>query len=376
VVACAFLVAGFFLAAILIVSGATRSLAHGEQRLGADIVVVPEGTERQTEGALLMGKPMDAWMASSIADDVLTIPGVEAASPQLYFGSLEQAPETALPALFLVAYDPDTDFTVRPWLSEGQTAVSLGALAGSLVAEGNQGRQLSIYGYDLAVGATLEPTGTALDQSVFVSFATAEEISQDVPALEEARGFALPTGSISSIMVDTAENRDPEEIAADIRQNVPGVAAMTRTQLYDVFRTQMQGQQTTLFVVVGLVLVLCLGIIGLVFSMLVNQRRREIGVLRALGAGRPAVVGSFLASATVFALAGAVGGTAVFGATVFIFRQWLSSTLGFPFVFPSAAGLAALIAAGLGLALVAALVAAFVPAYRVSRQDPAIAMRE
>lgn len=59
---CVMGVAGFLLSTTLIIKGAEYSLDSGLKRLGADIIVVPAGSEQKVETALLIGKPTDVWM--------------------------------------------------------------------------------------------------------------------------------------------------------------------------------------------------------------------------------------------------------------------------------------------------------------------------
>ena len=87
---CAMVVAGFSLSAVMIIRGAEDSLRLALNRLGADIIVVPEGTETQVETALLMGKPIKVWMPQENLDKIARIPGVAVASPQLYLSSLSE----------------------------------------------------------------------------------------------------------------------------------------------------------------------------------------------------------------------------------------------------------------------------------------------
>ena len=99
-------------------------------------------------------------------------------------------------------------------------------------------------------------------------------------------------------------------------------------------------------------------------------------MLRALGATRGAVLTSLLAEALLLAAAGALIGIALAAFGISLFRQLIISSAGFPFLFPSASTLVGLVAGGLLLALLGVALAAFVPALRISRQDPALAMRE
>src|SRR4030043_2083546 len=78
---CAFLVAGFALAIMLILGGTETSLRLANDRLGADIIVVPEGTTTKVETALLMGNPTEVWMPESNLEKVAAILGGVAATP-------------------------------------------------------------------------------------------------------------------------------------------------------------------------------------------------------------------------------------------------------------------------------------------------------
>ncbi len=76
-------------------------------------------------------------------------------------------------------------------------------------------------------------------------------------------------------------------------------------------------------------------LIGLVFSMAVNERRREIGVLRALGATRGFVFRSLLAEAGILALSGGIAGAAWLRSPSCSSGRSIMSSLGIPFLFPS-----------------------------------------
>ncbi len=109
-------VAGFLLATTIIIKGAEYSLDSGLKRLGADVLVVPAGAETKVETALLMGKPTNVWMPRENLDAVARIPGVESVSPQIYLSSLYGAACCSVSEMFMVVFDPATDFTVTPWL--------------------------------------------------------------------------------------------------------------------------------------------------------------------------------------------------------------------------------------------------------------------
>jgi putative ABC transport system permease protein len=138
----------------------------------------------------------------------------------------------------------------------------------------------------------------------------------------------------------------------------------------------MSGLLTGVLVAMGITLVLSIALIALVFSMAANERRRELGVLRAMGATRGFVFQSLLTEAGFLALAGGAAGIALTVLGVYLFRNLIVFTLGIPFLLPSPVSLLGQVAGGLVVALGSVTMAAMLPAYRISRQDPAAAMRE
>jgi putative ABC transport system permease protein len=377
IVMCAFLVGGLSLATVLVARQAADGLLLMRQRLGADIVVVRKGAEQAVEGALLVGSPVKVWIPVSAVQEIAAVPGVTTASPQLYLVLVPKSPFCSAPAMFVVAYDPATDFTIQPWL-KNQTGGGLNqgeVIGGTLVSVPASTGDFTLYGYSLTLKANLESTGTALDRSMFVTFETARDLIR-LSGMQEEQGFAIPDDSVSSVMVKVAPGVDAGRVALEIEKSMPGVTPVKSPDLFGSLRNQMEGQRKGMLTILGVVLALSLAVIAVVFSMAVNERRREIGVLRALGATRGAVLRSLLTGAAVLALSGGLAGIVVSGLGLFLLRHRLMRLFGFPFLFPSLPTLLALVAIGLAAALAAVLAAAFIPAYRVSRQEPAVSMRE
>jgi len=65
--------------------------------LGADVIVVPSGSETGVENALLMGRPVHTWMPASNLEHIAAIEGVDTVSPQLYLATLRGATCCSVP---------------------------------------------------------------------------------------------------------------------------------------------------------------------------------------------------------------------------------------------------------------------------------------
>jgi putative ABC transport system permease protein len=110
--------------------------------------------------------------------------------------------------------------------------------------------------------------------------------------------------------------------------------------------------------------------------MAVSERRREIGVLRALGATQSYVMRSLLTEAGLLAVSGAALGVAIALAVTYLFGDYIRKSLGIRFIMPAPSYLLSFLGAGLLVAAASVVVAAFIPALRICQLEPALAMRE
>ena len=234
---------------------------------------------------------------------------------------------------------------------------------------------IEIYGSYVKLQGNLEPTGTGLDQTMFITLETAYDIAIK-SASEAVEPMEFPAGAVSAVLVRVRQSEEASSVAVQIEQAIPEVTAVESPNLFLTYRKQITGLVSTVLIVMSITLILSIVLIDLVFSLAVNERRREIGVLRALGASRRSVFFSLLTEANLLALGGGIIGLGVASLGVYLFRNLLVSSLGIPFLLPSFPLLLLLIIAGLAVVLVSVSFSALFPAYRVSRQEPALAMRE
>jgi putative ABC transport system permease protein len=370
-------VAGFLLATTLVIKGAEYSLDSGLKRLGADILVVPAGAENKVETALLMGKPTNVWMPTGNLKSVATIQGVQAVSAQSYLASLYGAACCAVSEMFIVVYDPKTDFAVTPWLEKniGRPLVKGEVIGGSYVFVPPGEKYIKLYGYDLTLKGNLSATGTGIDQTLFMTIETAQDMAKSsvITAVEPIR---VDSNQISAIMVKVNPGEDVHKVALQIFRNTLGMVPIESPNLFGTFRNQMNGLLWGFFAITVVVWVISIVLIGLIFSMAANERRREMSVLRAVGATRGFIFRSVLTEAILLALTGAVSGIAISSLGIYIFKDFLAQSLKMPFLFPSVTSFIGLFSIGVASAIITVTMAALIPAYRISRQELAIAMRE
>jgi putative ABC transport system permease protein len=377
VLLCASLISGMALTAGMILFGADHSLRLAMERLGADIIVVPEGAADRIETALLMGRPTQSWMSASVVERLAAAMDVQAVSPQLYLATLSNASCCTVSDMFLIAYDPKTDFVVAPWLEKtigGE--LHLGEVIGGtnvFVPAGEE--EIKLYGYPVTLRAKMEPTGTGLDRSVFLTIETAQEMAR-VSRTKAERPLEIPQDSVSAVMVKVRPGCNSRAVALNISVHISGVTPILSPDMFQSQRKELAGLRNGVVMMLMLTLVFSVLLIGLVFSMAANERRRELGVLRALGATRSFVFRVLLSEAGLMALYGGIAGAALTILAVVLFRKLIIASLGIPFLVPALPMLAALILGGLACSLLTVTLTAMLPAYRISHEDPSIAMRE
>jgi len=109
--------------------------------------------------------------------------------------------------------------------------------------------------------------------------------------------------------------------------------------------------------------------------MIVNERRREIGLLRAMGANRLHIAQIILTEASLLSVSGGAVGIALGFALLISFKNLMLHYLKLPYLFPTTAELVLLTVGALAFSLVTGLLAALLPSISVIRSEPYEAIR-
>jgi putative ABC transport system permease protein len=370
--------AAFLMSTTLLAMSIRYSLEVGTKRLGGDIVVVPAGKEKNTQEALLLGKPVSgAWMSVENVDRIARVNGVAKVSPQLYLVTLTGAACCSAWDMFIIAFDPQTDFSITPWLKQTLKR-PLGpreVIGGDWINIPEATGKVVIYGVEVNLAAKLEPTGMGLDQTMFLTFNTAREIAK-LSVKTAERPLEIPEGKISAVQVKVKNNYNIDEVADRIMASVPGTHAFASLELTRSVHRQTKGLFEMLLWGLSAVWIVAIILNSLIFSLTVNERRREIGLLRAIGANRSFIFRLFFAESSILSLAGGVLGVFFSVLFVYLFRWYLMRSFEIPLLLPSFWSITGFMLAGIFLTLILALPAFIYPAAKASRIDPAASMRE
>jgi putative ABC transport system permease protein len=359
-------------------------------RMGADLVVVPRPALVNITASLLTVQPTDETVAADLAKSLAAIDGVAWVAPQRIVPVLvDGQPST------VIAFDPAQDFTVLSWLEDhhpGTVSTNNLIVGGRL--PGQPGQMVSLCGKPLGIYGRLGTTGVGpFDDSYFLTFDALAELVTFCRG-SGAKVEAQPTSPGGAAGVEHAgantcpTDLQPDRVSAFLLQLSPGAKTsevkFALAQLRDVkiveannVLTSSRQALSSLLVGIGVFtafqLTALLILVSLLFSAIVQERYREIGLLRAMGARPNQVMTIILGEAGIITglagLAGLVFGTAL----LLIFARSLGfyfGLLGVPFSWPSVAvlELAAIVAVAVSALL--GLIGAVVPAWRVRHMAP------
>jgi putative ABC transport system permease protein len=372
ILAFAFIAASLFSGQYLL-HGASESIEIGVARMGADLIVVPERYRMEAMDIVLRGEPSTFFFDATNVDQVAAVEGVERVAPNLYIASLT-ASCCDVPVQ-IIAYDPERDFTLKPWLAESQKR-PLGKddlIVGSRIM-GDIGTPLMFYGHTFNIAQRMEPAGMGVDCSIFMSFDDAF-VMADESAQKAVKPLLLPEEKVSAVLVKVKDVKETETVAARIEASVPRVRVLTPSSLLARISGQLTSTTGFLDLTAIFATLISIPLIALVSIMAANERRREIGVLRALGASRGIIFRLILGESVIIAVIGAVIGVVISWALLLLFQDYISIMLRIPLIMPRTTTLTE--GAGIALALTIGIggIAALYPAIHYSRMEPYDAMR-
>ncbi len=386
-------VVGLLFSTFVIELGVRRSTEIGSARLGADILLLPSPlpinliiyiqwkdpvfiAPTNTTAHLEYLQPKYIDDNGTLDAGIRGIPGVAEVSPQVYVGSLNHSGHPVA----LVGFDPGTDFTILPWLKaagQSQTSLEPGtAIVGSDTGFA-AGENVTWGSLTLRTAAVLEPTSSTMDRTVFFPIQTAYGLLQSSSGSVTSSGtgqnstaVGFKFGQISALLVKlqsgTSEVQVGRQISSSLSDYVVIYGAIATKQL----SLETKGIAAYEFLLAGLLGTSVLVLTASLMSMSVNERKREFGVLRSLGATKLSISRLVMGEAGVISLTGSLLGLAV-GALVFVVSEfYLSQAYSISFVQPTVTDVVGFTLESMGLGMLIGIAAATYPAYRASRMDP------
>ncbi len=348
-----------------------------EARLGADIILVPSEAQSKVsfQNMFLQGTTGAFYMDAAVLDQALEVEGVEKAAPQTFLASLKA--DCCSIKIQVIGIDPKRDFTVQPWIARSLTnGLNDMDVAVGCKVEADVGEILRIYDQRCKVAARLEATGTGLDTAVYCNMDTMNALLQAAEAMGVSHRIESGDQVISAVYVKVKDGYDIGRVNSLLTGHLRKVTAVRTRSMITGVSDSLAGISRVVILLIAAVWVLAFIILLLAFALIIRERSREFAVLRLVGASRGQLSRVVLLESALCGLMGGVAGTGLAALMLFPFAQLIESALRLPYLMPRTGTVLLLAAGTILLSMLVAALSSVIAAYRLSRVDPGIALRE
>ncbi|MEM3383545.1 MAG: ABC transporter permease [Nitrososphaerales archaeon] len=191
--------------------------------------------------------------------------------------------------------------------------------------------------------------------------------------LDAAQDFFGTPDRVSSILIRLDDPSQGEQVEAILKQMFPDANVLRQEEIMSNINRIMSTIDGVLLGLASISLMVgALGIMNTVM-MSVHERRREIGMLKAVGGERWHILIIFLSEALLISFIGGVFGC-IFGLGGVYLIQWFVKTLGLNIIVPLLIS-PQILALGLMAALAVGSVAGFYPSWKAANVRPVEALR-
>jgi len=356
-----------------------QGLALSRERLGADAMLIPKYSPAKGDDLLFTATPENIYMPMEVLEQAKELEGIAAMTPQFYCQTLELGCCEPGEAVRIIGYDSTTDFILKPYLDENhQNGITDDQLiiGSNYEDEDLVGSRYMILGRILDVVAALSPTGSGMDSTFFVDLHTAQDMCLESEVLSQSWTRRDPHDYISVIMIKFEDGVDPEAFVQQVQDSDLEARCLLTGDTIASLQSQLQVTMQVMFALwMASMLIAILSLVGR-FNALAKERKKEIGLLRAIGLKKGQVFGLIIGETCTMALMGGVLGSGIALLCMDPIIEMLKDAFKLsPSVWNTSL---ALLCGGAGvvLALLLGFAAAVSPAWKSASMDPQAAITQ
>ncbi|MBQ3665087.1 MAG: FtsX-like permease family protein [Lachnospiraceae bacterium] len=348
---------------------------HAENKIGADIIVVPSDYSDDAKEVLFEGNACTILFQNSPVEKIKTVEGVKHVSEQLYLKTLKMDCCSAA-GVQIIAIDIHSDFAVGEWLKNkgieklGEDELIVGSDCGLQVDE-----KIGFYDRIFTVAAVLEETGMGYDESAFISFEAANKITAN-PQYKEL--FHEKTGLSSMVLIDVDERYETDTVQKNII-NISyndGVSVYSTSRLAEKLVRQVNYFHCLSYIMNAFVILLATVALFSLITVSFHQRRNQVGSLLSVGIGKKKIMQVFLIEYIYLMLAGIVSGIILTIVFLLPLHSVIKQTLHLPYIFIGFYRIAFLSFKTIGINFAILLLALSFSFYQIMKLEPAILAEE
>lgn len=301
---------------LVALDGMRAQLSLAERRLGADLVVYPTTCLNQVDKRQLsmLGTPAQCDQPRAALSRMDANEDISAVTVQLAIADTQ--PDGT--SLWIVGYDPASDFVISPWIAEGEGAAPpTGTVAVGAAVRQDPDGQVTLFGKQWPVGAHLEATGTDTDTIVFVTMDTLRQvIAASAESGIDTYAYLNPDQDYTVALVRVTNPSDVDAVTEWINLYVRKVTAVRSDVAVAATASDVSAHRSVLLGVLGVAWLILLAALMVAQATLMNERRHEIFVWRSIGASRATIARVMTAESLIVHAAGALAGVVIGAATL------------------------------------------------------------
>lgn len=287
-------------------TGYRQALKNQLQQMGVHLMVVPIGCPFEAASLVLEGGKIDSYLSAATVDKIAAMEGIQIAAPQLMHAVVR--PADGRTDIYL-GVDERT-FALKNWwrlqktgqapsaaLFDKSNSLLMGFDAALIEKRDAIGELIWVpeIESEFVISGFLEPTGTQDDGFFYIPLQTAQQ------------KFDLED-KITAVQVRLTDPTRSGEVADALEAAFPNAEIVRMEELLGSMTALMGSAQALIFAIVIVVVVIsAIGVLNTVL-MSVFERTREIGILRATGAGRLDVFSLIWIETLLMAVVGGVLG--------------------------------------------------------------------
>ena len=275
-------------------SGYQKELNKEVNSLGVHILAVPKGCPYEAASLVIHGGVIPKYLTATDLDNVRSIEGIELAVPMLMHQFIRRDNKTGQDVPHIIfGIKIDEERELKPWWTVEGRYFTDNETRVMLVGRGLADKENLTVGSkipsgpfkDFAIVGILNRTGDQDDQFHFVP-------------LTEAQRVFNKEGKITTIAVKVRDVSQISKISAEM-ERIPDIQVVTMTQIMGTIMNLAGSARSLLLTVIAIALIIsAFGIINTLL-MSVNERTREFGVMKAIGASG-LDIGKMVLAETVF----------------------------------------------------------------------------
>lgn len=352
---------------LILVTSLFLGIKSVEERLGADLLVVPEEYENQVQAVIMSGQPNYFYMDKKVEQIVASVSGVAAVSSQFYLTSLSES--CCDFPIQLIGFDSDTDFVVKSWIGKSIKNTEGALFAGAGVPVEND--SVRFFGQSHQVSSILAKTGSGMDYAVYTDKQTLQSIFEDA----RAKGFAFVSdgdvnSKISTVLVKLEEGAKIDSTILKIKMAAPGVKVIESDRMLKNNGKTLSSLLGFLYALVAVFLIVTIFTLAFVFSLSINERLKEFSILRTLGATRKKLSAIVVLEAVILGFAGGLSGIILSSLIVFPFNAMIAQKISLPFIVPQIELIATFAVITFVVAVVSSVLASLKGVIRIAGFEP------